>query len=305
MIDQPSVVFLGSKASGLSACRVLGDLLPPGSLRGIICPDDRDDARSVFTNFEAFAADRCIVLHLVRTRSETMAALDALRPDLAIVHGWYQILPVEERPQTLFLGFHYSPLPRYRGNAPLVWQIMEGEPEIGISFFELTAELDAGRLVDQQRVPLQPDETIADALKKADAVVTRMLREFASASVGAVTLCPQPNEEPSYCGLRVKEDGRINWSWDAKRIHDFIRAQTRPYPGAFTSLPDGRRLHVWKSAREPRRFVGASGAVVEVAHEHVVVATGRGAVRLVEVQAEGEVAVPAMSVLRSLKIRLG
>lgn len=305
MGDQHSLVFLGSKAAGLSACRALADLLPTGSLRAMICPDDRSDPRCALADFEALAAGRGIAFHLARTRSETMAALDALQPDIAIVHGWYQILPVEERPETLFLGFHYSPLPRYRGNAPLVWQLIEGEPEFAISFFELTAEMDAGRLVDQQRVPLEPDETIDDALEKADAVVNRMLRDFASAWSGAVVLRAQPDEEPSYCGLRVPDDGRIDWSWDGDRIHNFIRAQTRPYPGAFTSLPDGRGLRVWKSERESRRFLGAPGAVVEIGEKHVVVSAGHGAVRLTEVEPEGASPSPAAGVLRSLKTRLG
>lgn len=301
-----SLVFLGSKAAGLGACRTLAGLLPAGALTAIICPDDRADPRSALAGFEALANERRLPLRIAATRRETMALIGQLAPDTAIVHGWYQILPVAEMPETRFLGFHYSPLPLYRGNAPLVWQIIQGEPEIGVSFFELTAEMDAGRLVDREAVPLGPDETIADALAKADEIVGRMLRDFAPVwAAGGPALRPQPDQEPSYCGLRVPEDGRIDWSWDAARIHDFVRAQTRPYPGAFTSLFDGSRLRVWRSARESRCFMGAPGAVVEIGKEHVVITAGEGAVRLIEVQAEGENPAPAAGLLRSLKTRLG
>jgi methionyl-tRNA formyltransferase len=301
-----SLLFLGSKTAGLRACRALCDLLPESGLTAILCPDDRTDSRCELAGFETLATERAIPLHLVSTRRETMALLQQLRPETAIVHGWYQILPVEDLPETLFLGFHYSPLPRYRGNAPLVWQIIQGEPEIGISFFELTAEMDAGRLVAQERVPLGPEETVADALEKADELVLEMLRGFVPAWLaGRVALRPQSDAEPSYCGLRLPEDGQIDWTWDAKRVHDFVRAQTRPYPGAFTSLPDGRYLKVWRSAPETRRFMGAPGAVVDVRPDYVVVAAGEGAVRLLETELAGSDDAPPDTLLLSLKTRLG
>jgi methionyl-tRNA formyltransferase len=306
MSPERSLVFLGSKAAGLRACRALAELLPDGALDAIVCPDDRADPRSVYEEFDALAKERGVPIYLVPNRRETMELLERLRPDTAIVHGWYQILDVDALPGTTFLGFHYSPLPRYRGNAPLVWQIIRGESEIGVSFFELTAEMDAGRLAARETAPLGPDETIADALDKADALALTMLRAFVPAWVaGTLELRPQSDEEPSYCGLRVPEDGKIDWSWSATRIHDFIRAQTRPYPGAFTTLADGRRLTIYRSEREPRLFMGAPGAVVEIGERHVVVAAGEGAVRLVQVEVEGEGERLAAEVLRSLKTRLG
>ncbi len=299
-----SLVFLGSKSAGLAACRKLAESLPKGALKAIICPDDRADPRSALTGFQSLAAEAGLPLHVAANRQETMALVDRYAPDTAIVHGWYQILPVEDRPQTLFLGFHYSPLPRYRGNAPLVWQIIQGEREIGVSFFELTAEMDAGRLVAQRKTALRPEETIADALAKMDVLVSEMLDAFA-ASRGELVLTEQPDDPPSYCGLRLPEDGKILWHWSGDSIHDFVRAQTRPYPGAFTLLPDGRTLRIWRSQRESRRFMGAPGAVVEIGNSHVVVASGEGAVRLIEVEIDGEGAVPAATVLRSLRTRLG
>src|SRR5215213_308977 len=133
------LLFLGSKAAGLRACRTILELLPPGKLAAIICPDDSADPRSALAGFKVLAEESGVPLHVASTRKETMALLERLAPDTAIVHGWYQILAVDSLPDTRFLGFHYSPLPRYRGNAPLVWQIIQGEPEIGVSFFELTA----------------------------------------------------------------------------------------------------------------------------------------------------------------------
>ncbi|HEX9931951.1 MAG TPA: formyltransferase family protein [Allosphingosinicella sp.] len=306
MTPERSLVFLGSKAAGLRACRALAALLPAGRLEAIVCPEDRADPRSVYEEFDALAKAHGIPIYVVPNRRETMTLLERLEPETAIVHGWYQILDVASLPGTTFLGFHYSPLPRYRGNAPLVWQIIQGESEIGVSFFELTAEMDAGRLIDQKTATLGTEETIADALDKADALALDMLGDFVPTWLeGTVELRPQPEGEPSYCAMRVPEDGRIDWSWPGDRIHDFIRAQTRPYPGAFTILPDGRRLMVYRSARETRRFMGAPGSVAEISAGHVVIAAGEGAVRLIEAAVEGEGAQPAASLIRSLKTRLG
>lgn len=298
------LVFLGSKAAGLRVCRRLIELLPPNALAAVICPDDSADPRSVMADFEAAAG--AIPFHIVRTRAETVSLLKQYAPECALVHGWYQIIPTAEVGEINFLGFHYSPLPRYRGNAPLVWQVLNGEQQIGVSCFELVAEMDAGRLYAQGVADLGPDETIADALAKADQLAAGMLDKFvADWLVGEVNLHDQPDQEPSYCGLRTVEDGRIDWRAEGQAIHDFVRAQTRPYPGAYTSLPDGRRLTIWASAREPRVFMGVPGGIAEITEGHVVVTAGRGAVRLLEVQVEGGGPAAASTVLRSLKLRLG
>lgn len=300
------LIFLGSKAAGLRICNRLLQKLPAGALAAIICPDDRSDPRNVMSEFERAAQQAEVPFHVAPTRAATVELLRRYSPQAAIVHGWYQIIPTSDVPDTPFFGFHYSPLPRYRGNAPLVWQILKGEDRIGVSFFELVAEMDAGRLYDQAFDSLSVDETIADALGKADALAERMLDSFvADWLAGSITLRSQPDVDASYCGLRTPEDGRIDWTRSGASIHDFVRAQTRPYPGAFTALPDGRRLVVWRSAREPRDFIGVPGAIAEVAGEFVVVTAGSGAIRLIEVQVEGEPPAPAPAVLRSLKLRLG
>lgn len=298
-------MFLGSKNAGLLACTRLAEQLPKGTLKAIVCPDDSKDVRSVMPQFETLCASVGVPFHIAATRQATLDLLQKYQPKVVIVHGWYTIIPVDDFPGVLFLGFHYSPLPRYRGNAPLVWQIIRGEPSIGVSFFELTREMDAGRLVAQKTAPLGPDDSIGTALMIADNLVRAMIDEFVPALVnGALTLTNQPDEQPSYCGLRTPDDGRIDWRWSAKRIHDFVRAQSLPYPGAYTELADGRRLTVWKTALENRVFMGVPGGVAEIARPDVVVTTAEGAIRLQIVQVEGGEPMAAANILSSLRTRL-
>lgn len=300
------LVFLGSKAAGLRICSIVADILPRGMVRAIVCPDDSADPRSVQADFAALASKLDVDFHVVKKSSETAELLRQIRPSMALVHGWYQIIPVDDLPDTTFLGFHYSPLPRYRGSAPLVWQIIAGENCVGVSLFEMVAEMDAGRLYDQRLIPIGITDTVGDALALANEAAESMLTRFADDLVaGTVLLRDQPDEPASYCGVRIAEDGEIDWCRSGDYVHDFIRAQSHPYPGAFTRLPDGRRLTVWGSAREERKFLGAPGAIAEIRAEHVVVTTGIGAVRLLSVQLDGDEVVKAPLVLRSLRTRLG
>lgn len=304
-MSEPSLIFLGSKQAGLDICRTLIEKLPNGVLCAIVCPEDSADQRSEMAQFRALAMSNDIPFHIVKNVAETKEVVTRINPTVALVLGWYQILPVEELAKTLFLGFHYSALPKYRGNAPLVWQIINGEKQLGVSFFQLAPGMDEGRLVGQRFFSLSREESIADALAKAGDLAHQMLSDFLGAwPMEKINLVNQPDEEPSYCGLRLPEDGKIDWHSNADRVHDFIRAQSKPYPGAFTFLPDGRKLAILKSIEENRQFYGVPGSVVELTPNDVVVACGNGAIRLQIIAVEDGDEEAPRNVLKSLKVRL-
>jgi methionyl-tRNA formyltransferase len=298
---------MGSKAGGLALCTLLCEQpdLPTPSL--VLCPDDRADARSCLPEFESICAKHGVPLRCVTGVDETVAELLAAQPQAVLVHGWYRLIPLERCPAMQFFGFHYSPLPAYRGNAPLVWQILRGEQRLGVSFFRFGAGVDDGDLVDQRTFDLGSDETIADALGYAEAACLAITRACLPPLLSGTLLpIPQATSGASYCGLRVPEDGRIDWSLPARRIHDFVRAQTRPYPGAFSDLADGRRLRVWRTALDPRRQYGTPGSVVGVEGSAVLVACGGdSAIQIVACGFDGfDEALPA-SQIASLRLRLG
>jgi len=301
------IVFMGSKAGGLALCSLLCERpeLPTPSL--VLCPDDRDDERSCWGAFESMCAQHHVPLQRVGNAEQTEIALSAAAPDAVIVHGWYRLIPIDRFAETRFFGFHYSPLPAYRGNAPLVWQILRGEARLGVSFFRFGNGLDDGDLVEQRMFDFGPDETIADALRHAEAACLDIARTSLPALLGGtLRLTPQPDTGASYCGLRVPADGRIDWSAPARRVHDFVRAQTRPYPGAFTQLPDGRRLTVWRSAIDAKRHYAPPGAVVAVEGSTVVVACGLdSALRVLACSLDGQPDAAPASLIGSLRARLG
>lgn len=286
------------------ALRRLLERLPSGCVQAVLCPDDRSDARTEYENFQLLARQHDLTLHLVQSGKETAELIRRYLPQTVLVHGWYRMIPVAEFPDIDFLGFHYSPLPQYRGNAPMVWQIINGERRLGVSFFVLSEGMDDGELVDQRHFELARHEDIADAIGKANQLVAAMLDDFVPRWLaGKVSRRPQEQGPISYCGMRTPEDGRIDWRAAPEAVHNFIRAQARPYPGAFSRLADGRVVRFWKSEIEPRQFYGVPGAVVDVAPDTITVACGTGALRILRAELDGEVLEASATAMRSLKVR--
>ncbi len=130
---------------------------------------------------------------------------------------------------------HGSLLPKYRGRAPVNWAVLHGETETGATLHEMVGKPDAGRIVDQQRVPIGPDDLAVDVFRKvtdaAEKITKRSIEKILS---GTAVLKPQDLSKGSYFGGRKPEDGRIDWSKSAAEIHNLVRAVAPPYPGAFT-----------------------------------------------------------------------
>ena len=148
---------------------------------------------------------------------------------------------------------HGSLLPKFRGRAPLNWAILKGETETGATLHEMVEKPDAGRIVDQQAVPIGPDETAVEVFRKltvaAETVLKRSLPGILS---GKPNLKPQNLSAGSYYGRRRPEDGRIDWSKSAQEIHNLVRAVAPPFPGAFT---EGMKIHRTRieAARKPKK----------------------------------------------------
>jgi methionyl-tRNA formyltransferase len=135
------------------------------------------------------------------------------------------------------LNLHGSLLPHYRGRAPVNWAVLRGERRTGATLHYMVDKPDAGDIVAQQAVPILPDDTARDVSDKVT-VAAEICLDAALPALVAGTAPRLPNDIAcgSYFGGRVPEDGRIDWSMHARRIHDLVRAVAPPYPGALTML---------------------------------------------------------------------
>jgi methionyl-tRNA formyltransferase len=180
---------------------------------------------------------------------ESIARVRSARPDLIFSFYYRRVLP-EEMLAAARMGaynVHGSLLPKFRGRAPVNWAVLKGETQTGATLHAMTERADRGPIVDQEAVPIGPDDTAYEVQQRVTAAAVAVLaRQLDALEAGAARAVPQDESRASRFGRRTPEDGRIDWSRPAKEIHDLVRAVTHPYPGAFTDLFGGRTF-VWRT----------------------------------------------------------
>jgi methionyl-tRNA formyltransferase len=215
---------------------------------------------------------------------------------------------VFRRPARGSYVIHDSLLPAYRGFSPTVWALVNGEQETGATLFAMEEGVDSGDVLGQEAVGIGPDDTIADVMARLTPAYERLVRDCIPAVLaGTAARRPQDESRATYTCRRVPADNVIRWDASTERIHNLIRAVTRPYPGALTRL-EGRELRIWRAAPlRDRRYVGlVPGRVAEIRPgDGVVVLTGDGGLLVREIQFEGEAPQPAAEAVRSLSLTLG
>lgn len=184
-------------------------------------------------------------------------------PDFIFSFYYRQMLPVEilQSATRGALNMHGSLLPRYRGRAPVNWAVVRGETQTGATLHYMTEKADAGDIVDQEPVPISPDETAFEVFRKVTAAAERVMsRSLPALLQGNAPRTPQDPAAATYFGRRRPEDGRIDWDAGAKAIHDLVRGVAPPYPGAYTKVR-GHKLRLLRTFHEiARKPCTAGGA---------------------------------------------
>lgn len=173
--------------------------------------------------------------------------VQTLSPDIFIVVGWYHMVPKSWRELAPAYGLHASLLPDYSGGAPLVWAIINGETKTGASLFELSDGVDNGPIVGQLSADIYPEDTISTLYERIEVLGVELLQtHLPRLAEGSAKPVVQNENKRRVYPMRVPEDGKIDWSLHARQVYDFIRAQTKPYPGAFT-LFGKDKITIWSS----------------------------------------------------------
>lgn len=194
-----------------------------------------------------------------------LAQVQAWKPDFILVVGWYHMVPRAIRDIAPVAGLHASLLPDYSGGAPLVWAIINDEEKAGITFFLMDDEVDSGPIIGQVEVPIFFEDTIAALYARVEEAGLWLLEEhLPKIARGEATYTPQDESKRRIMPQRSPEDGEIDWSWPARKIYNFIRAQTRPYPGAFTYWGQ-EKIIIWKASLSGMKdeHNRSSGAIVK------------------------------------------
>jgi len=221
--------------------------------------------------------------------------------DVAVVIAYGRILIPEilRAPRLGCINVHASLLPKYRGAAPINWALVHGETETGVCTMQMAEGLDTGDVLLEARTAIGPDDTTGD-------LHDRLAQMGASLAVetldGLPSIVPvaQDHDNHTLAPLISRDDARIDWSMAADEIHNRVRG-FNPWPVTW-SLLDGERVKIWRT--RPVEGEGQPGIVIE-ARERVVVATGCGALELIEVQLPGKPVRQARDLVHSGRMSVG
>lgn len=235
--------------------------------------------------------------------------LNSLRswaPSLIVVVAYGRILPraiLELAPHGC-LNVHYSLLPKYRGAAPVAWVIINGEQKSGVTTMKLVEKMDAGPILLQEEVPLEPNETSASLRARLAPLGARLLMEtIRRLKEGSVAAKVQNEEEATFAPMLKKEDGNIDWNLAAIAIERRIRG-LYPWPTAYTILK-GKLLKIYRAAVVSEAEKGNPGEILRADRGGLWVATGEGILSLEEVQLENKKRLPTTEFLKGVRLEKG
>ena len=301
------VVFVTHNELGLACLEELADL--DADLQAVYTRPERAGIADQ-TDLAAFADGHGVPLHRVESVNADAVKTEMREydPELLFVVGWSRLVDSEvlEIPSVAALGMHPAPLPRGRGRAPLAWSIIKGLDETALSFFHLVEAADAGDLVGQEPLPIEIEDDAASLYgKMVEAGRTLIRTHYPEFEAGEVPRKPQDDSRATWWPKRDPHHGLIDWTEPPQRVYDWIRGQTRPYPGAFSYL-DGQKVTVW-AANPPERgpaFV-APGGIAYRDGDALGVGAWEGTVELTELQVGDDEPVPAGALIDDYGFEVG
>ena len=238
----------------------------------------------------ALAGSKVPILQPARVKDrQAIEEIRALQPDAIVVMAYGQILPREvlEVPRVACLNLHASLLPRWRGAAPIQAAIAADDPETGITVMYMAEGLDSGDILLQRRIDIMPIDTGGSLHDRLALIAPEALLDaLQMLAEGDAPRIPQDNALATYAPKLTRDNGKIDWSEPAEIIERTIRA-FNPWPGAFTEIasPGVRKLKIFSAA-----IVDLNGKPGEFlrSEKELVIAAGKGALSLGEVQLEGK-----------------
>src|SRR5205807_4862405 len=208
---------------------------------------------------------------------------------LGVVAAYGKILTddVLRAPRLGLINVHASLLPKYRGAAPVQRAIIVGEKQSGVTIMRVVKALDAGPMLAAVSRPIGPDETSEEVERDLAVLGAGLLLETTDKiAAGLAAETPQDESAATYAPRLTKDDGAVDWTQPAQRVHDLIRG-LHPWPLAVSYL-NGRRVILRRSAVLKSESQHSAGVVIEASGDRLVVGAGGGAIALLEIQLEGK-----------------
>ena len=300
------IVFIGTGEIGVPVLRTLLEATEHEVIGAVTQPDKpvgRAQQIQASPIKQTLAASSIPIFQPRKIREEAaVAEIRALAPDVIVVMAYGQILPksVLDLPRVACLNLHASLLPRHRGAAPIQAALTAGDRQTGITVMYMSEGLDTGDILSVAPLEISPNDTggsLHDRL--AQLAPAALLPALAQLAHGTAPRAPQDETIATYAPKLERAHGRIDWTDDAENIERKIRAFD-PWPGTFTEITDPakktRHLKIFRATPLPE--IAAAPGTIFRPNDSVVIATGRGGLRLEEVQLEGKRRMPAAEFFR-------
>ncbi len=217
---------------------------------------------------------------------QNVNAIKRIEPDYIFVIGFSQLIKKEiiDVAKIGVIGFHPTPLPKMRGRAANVWQVLLGVRETKCTLFFIDEGIDSGDILGQQEYIIEDTDYAIDVERKINEasrkLFSRVLKEIMTETYSVQR---QNEEEATYLLKRGPEDGQIDWNAPIQYIHRLIRAVSRPYPGAF-GLYDGiHKIIIWKAEiLNNTKYIGINGQIAQITEDFIDIVCQDGLLRVTD-----------------------
>lgn len=259
------IVSFGYQTWGFKTLQALIDLGNEVPL-AVTHPASEQSYKAIWSeSVEDLARQRGIPVHLTdRVDAETIDLVKRAEPDVIVVNSWYTWMPPElyNLPPHGTLNLHDSLLPKFTGFSPVLWALISGESEIGLTVHRMDEQLDTGDILVQHSLPVGPTDTGTELVLRGMDLIPVALRDAVGAlEAGTAVWRPQNKAERTYFHKRSERDSVIDWSCPAEDLERFVRALSDPYPRAYTFYR-GQRIEVIQARISQARYGGTPGRVI-------------------------------------------
>lgn len=304
------VIFMGTPDFSVPVLQGLIDSTEH-EVTAVVTQPDKARGRSgklIFTPVKELAVAHDIPVYTPQRVKdpEFIKILREIPCDVIVVVAFGQLLSKEilDFPKYGCINVHASLLPRWRGAAPMQWAILAGDKKTGLTTMQMDEGVDTGDMLLKTEVDIDPQETGGSLHDKLASLGSALLLRTLSAILdGNINPKKQDDSQSTYAAMLKRDTGRLDLSWDAVKLDRYIRG-LNSWPSAFTGY-QGKTLKIWKAEVLDTETGETPGTVVGTAKDSFTVQTGRGCLKILEVQLEGKKRMDAGSFLRGSHMEKG
>lgn len=215
---------------------------------------------------------------------ENIELIKSMEPDYIFVVGLSQLVSTEiiNCAKKGVVGFHPTPLPKFRGRAALVWQILLGVRETKCTYFFIDGGMDSGDILGQEPYVIGDTDYASDVREKLCSAIERLSVKVLRQIMDGTIMPQKQNEaEATYLLVRRPEDGWIDWKEPVEKVQRLIRAVSHPYPGAFGMYDGKHKITIWRADyMDNKKYIGIPGQICDICDDHFDVLGQDGLIRV-------------------------